>query len=453
MSSGNGAPARGRLSISVIIPAHNAAEDLPYCLAALLNGSSPPEEIIVIDDGSTDGTVDVAAAYSVTVLSVNGRRGAAYPRNVGARIAKGDLLLFVDADVVVHSETVGQFRAHFEADRDLAALMGSYDETPTCAELLSQYRNLMHCYTHQVGSRNATTFWTGCGAVRRDVFEQVRGFDEQYQAMEDVDLGRRLSVLGYRIELNPAIKGTHRKQWTFGKMVTTDIFHRGIPWTLIILRSGGGMPNELNLKWTQRLCVVGVGLMMVVAALALYHNGVAFLAPLLGSALLISGTYWTQALSQRSTAEHITLIICLGMYLSLGLALGNIAGPVLVLSAYTFLIARCLFLKRHRQAQRVTSWAYGFYLIGSLVYMIQSMPGNNDVFLFWLLGTGVVAMNHRFYLFLCRRLGFLYGLATVPFHLLFHLYGGLSFGIGLFQYFIEKRKQNGLGPIAHRVKG
>jgi glycosyltransferase involved in cell wall biosynthesis len=430
-----------RLTISAVIPAHNAAEDIRHCLSALLNGERVPDEIIVVDDGSSDGTAAAAAAFGVTILLVNGRRGAAYPRNAGARHATGDLLLFVDADVTVHSDAVRRIADQFERNPGLTALMGSYDESPSCPELLSQYRNLMHCYTHQHASRVATTFWTGCGAVRRAAFESIGGFNESFRAMEDIELGRRLHASGYRIELDPAIQGKHRKRWTLSKMVLTDIFHRGIPWTLILLRDGSPIPNELNLKWCHRLCVLGVGLLILLATYASLVHGGRFLTPLIGAALLVSGTYWTtQCLQPDAVAVRWTLASFLGAYTALSYSLDDLVGPAVVLGGYTFLWVRHVYLLRHERARRSAGRIYGCLLVGALAYLIVSMPGRYEVVMFWLLATAIVGLNLPFYLFLCRRLGNLFALAAVPFHFMFYFYGGLSFGLGLCQYWMEKPK-------------
>src|SRR5947207_1321887 len=83
----------------------------------------------------------------------------------------------------------------------LTALIGSYDESPLSAGFVSQYRNLLHCYTHQNGRREASTFWAGCGAMRRDRFVHHAGFDERYRypSIEDIELGVRLRQAGERI--------------------------------------------------------------------------------------------------------------------------------------------------------------------------------------------------------------------------------------------------------------
>ena len=90
-----------KISLSVIIPVYNAARDLCECLTALINSSCPGVEIMVVDDGSTDDTHVVAREMGVQVLRLEKNSGPAAARNHGARYANGEILFFVDADVVV----------------------------------------------------------------------------------------------------------------------------------------------------------------------------------------------------------------------------------------------------------------------------------------------------------------------------------------------------------------
>ena len=152
-------------------------------------------------------------------------RGPAAARNTGAQAASAPLVFFLDADVAVHPDTFGRAVARFEADPGLAALFGSYDDCPAAPGLVSQFRNLLHHYVHQQGSfvddaRPARTFWTGCGAIRRQVFLDLGGFDPQLYrrpAIEDIELGYRLTRAGCRIDLARDIQATHLKRWTLAR--------------------------------------------------------------------------------------------------------------------------------------------------------------------------------------------------------------------------------------------
>src|SRR5690349_757764 len=104
------------LEVSVVIPVYNGASDLDRCLTELNASLDRPSECIVVDDGSTDNSVQVARKYGATVLSTGGRFGPAKARNIGAKAATGSILLFLDADVVVKPDSVSKIIAEFAAD-------------------------------------------------------------------------------------------------------------------------------------------------------------------------------------------------------------------------------------------------------------------------------------------------------------------------------------------------
>jgi glycosyltransferase involved in cell wall biosynthesis len=127
-------------------------------------------ELIVVDDASTDGTAGLAAGYADAVIRLTGRpSGPSYARNRGAEVARGEVLVFVDADVCVHRDTLRRFAWVFVDEPGVDAAFGSYDDQPPAPGLVSQYRNLLHHHIHQQSAGEAETFWAGCGAVRRQV--------------------------------------------------------------------------------------------------------------------------------------------------------------------------------------------------------------------------------------------------------------------------------------------
>src|SRR5262249_7492828 len=157
--------------VSVIVPVYNNPHDLEECLSALLASAGAGSEIIVVDDGSTDEIRSVATRMGVSVLRLAKNAGPSSARNYGAHHAHGDILFFVDADLVVTPDAVARVVRVLDADPDIASVFGSYDTGPRAAGVVSQYRNLLHHYVHQTGNPEASTFWAGCGAVRRSVFE------------------------------------------------------------------------------------------------------------------------------------------------------------------------------------------------------------------------------------------------------------------------------------------
>ncbi len=239
------------MTVSVIIPVHNGGDALRRCLRAVQE-----DEIIVVDDASTDGSDRVAAECGARVIQLPGSVGPAAARNAGARTATGEILFFVDADVVVHPDAVAQVARVLREHPEVAAVFGSYDDSPAAPNFLSQYKNLMHHYVHQTGREEAATFWAGCGAIRREVFEKLGGFDEHWRhKIEDIELGYRLSRAGYRVRLVKSLQCTHLKRWTAGSLLYADFFVRALPWTRLILRDRR-MVNDLNLRTSRRVCVV-----------------------------------------------------------------------------------------------------------------------------------------------------------------------------------------------------
>ena len=242
--------------LSVIVPVYNSQTELEQCLTALAKSHYEDFEVWVVDDGSTVPIKPVVRAHGFNYLRIEGPNGPARARNQGVAKARGRYLVFIDADVCVHCDTLALFADAFVRDATLDAIVGSYDETPACCNFISQYKNLFHHYVHQNACGEIQTFWSGCGAVKRDVFLAIGGFEERYPrpSAEDIELGIRMTAAKRRIILDASIKAKHLKNWTFWKMLMTDVFDRGIPWTRMMLRSGT-MTTTLNVTPIQRLSV------------------------------------------------------------------------------------------------------------------------------------------------------------------------------------------------------
>jgi GT2 family glycosyltransferase len=233
---------------------HNGADYLKRSLDALNASDCRAKEIIVVDDASTDGSVDEVLRRGIKVVRLKKNLGPAGARNAGAKKASGDVLLFVDADVVVRKDTLSRVAGFFERDPGAAAVFGSYDDAPEHGGFVSQYRNLLHHYHHQRAAPDAFSFWAGCGAIRKSVFEEVGGFDEErypYPSIEDIELGWRIRKHGGRIALDKGLLVKHLKGWGFASMVRTDILRRALPWSRLILETGS-MPKDLNLKAAEK---------------------------------------------------------------------------------------------------------------------------------------------------------------------------------------------------------
>ena len=330
-------PGPRRPALSIVIPVHNGENDLECCLRRLRESRGSDFEIIVVDDASTDNSAAIAVRFGARVIATPNTvaRGPASARNDGAREARSALVFFLDADVALHPDALTKALARFDADPGLTALFGSYDDEPASPGLVSRFRNLLHHFTHQQGRfeanvRPARTFWTGCGAIRREAFLEAGGFDPRLYnrpAIEDIELGYRLTRSGHRIVLARDVLGTHLKHWTISNVIKTDVFQRGVPWMLLIKRSGVA-ESDLNVRPGQKLCVAATGLAVIALPAALWTPEVLFFAALAPLVILILNLPFYRFLAKKrgvafaaaSLPFHLLYFACCGISVILALS-------------------------------------------------------------------------------------------------------------------------------------
>ena len=254
--------------VSVVIPVHRGGASFRECLASFVHADPPPHELIVVADGGEDADMATAEEFGIEALATPGRAGPAAARNLGAHAATGDIVFFIDADVVAPPDVIETVAGVFGREPRVAAIFGSYDDAPARPNFLSQYKNLSHHYFHQTANEEASTFWSGCGAVRRDAFFAVGGFEEEYgdPCIEDIELGYRLRQAGHKIRLHKALQVKHLKEWRLAGFLKAEIFSRAVPWAELILRhrQPGG---DLNLRLSARVSLVAAyGVLIALAA-------------------------------------------------------------------------------------------------------------------------------------------------------------------------------------------
>lgn len=247
-------------NLSVIIPTNQLSEDLTACLRSLHAQTLVPEhEVIVVLDGiAKDPSFFTPFSEAIKIIELKENRGPAYARNEGARQASGNVLFFVDADVVLHPDTLHKVDAFFSRPDHTPALIGSYDDQPFHTATVSKFRNLLHHYTHQCSPSGVSTFWGACGAVTKEAFWHVGGFDTSFPkpSVEDIELGYRLLESGYKITLQKDIFVKHLKHWTFQNMLQTDIFYRAKPWTKLLIRHQKMKEKNLNINPEEKIAAI-----------------------------------------------------------------------------------------------------------------------------------------------------------------------------------------------------
>ncbi|OGO76275.1 MAG: hypothetical protein A3K41_06915 [Chloroflexi bacterium RIFOXYD12_FULL_57_15] len=260
--------------ISVIIPAYNAAQTLPACLAALQGQTRPPGEIIVVDDGSQDQTAQVARAYGVQLLE-QPHQGPAAARNLGIRQARGDIILLTDADCEPEPTWVAEMTRPF-ADPRVVGVKGSYRTYQQ--ERVARLAQVEFEERYDLLERLSTIDFidTSAAAFRLAALREMGGFDPAFpQAVsEDVEFSYRLARAGYRLVFNRQAVVYHRHPSTWCAYLRRKI--KFGYWRMIVYRLHPG--KALRDSYTPQLLKVQIVLMYLVLGLA----GLAFIFPLLG---------------------------------------------------------------------------------------------------------------------------------------------------------------------------
>ena len=204
----------GQCDVSVIIPAYNAASTIDTCLEALEQQTVPGDayEILVVDDGSSDGTPDRVRAHPDARLFTQERAGPAAARNLGARHARGDLLLFTDADCQPTRDWIEQMVAPFD-DEATAAVKGAYLSRQR--EIVARFVQLEYEDKYARMARQLTIDFvdTYAAAYRRDLFVAQGGFDAAYPvaSVEDQEFSFRLARRGLKMCFAPRARVYHLK--------------------------------------------------------------------------------------------------------------------------------------------------------------------------------------------------------------------------------------------------
>ena len=264
------------LKCSVIIPVCRGGAKFQACLTSVFAAIQPGDEIIVVADGEGDGSWRIGEQMGARIAKLSTSGGPGQARNLGAETSRSDILFFVDSDVTIPPDAVERVRAVFEEEKDVAAVIGSYDEEPGEGNFHSQFKNLFHHFVHQHGCAEASTFWGACGAIRREIFLKLGGFDQTYgrPSIEDIELGYRLKAASHRIRLLPDLQVKHLKRWDAQSLIHTDMLDRAAPWTELIwdhfIRQKPRVLNDLNLGLSYRLSLIATLLLVAASVGALF---------------------------------------------------------------------------------------------------------------------------------------------------------------------------------------
>jgi GT2 family glycosyltransferase len=406
---------------------------LRLCLQALRASRVPACEVIVVDDASVDASPRAATELGARLVRLSHARGPAVARNAGARVARGDVVVFVDTDVCVRPDALQRMQRDFDDDPALGAVFGSYQERAGADNFISHYKNFQHHFVHQHSRPDAWTFWSGCGAVRRKIFLAQGGFSKSYRrpAVEDIEFGMRLFHAGGKLKLDGKIQAVHLKRWSLLGLLRAEIMGRAAPWTELLLRHHT-LPDDLNLHWSQRASVALAVLSVAAILGGCSRLGASFVAPFAAGVCLSLASYWADSVKHgRGTGATLSAVLLLA---PAAFHAGSLAMVPAVALAYAL-----VFIRTHNPTSSPwTRWGgdqlLGLYVVGVAAFVVLHAAAH------WLAGATmalvalIVWLNRDFYRFVSERWGRLNTVSAVPFHFSYYLCSALGVAVGVLKH-------------------
>ncbi|MCX6792130.1 MAG: glycosyltransferase family 2 protein [Candidatus Gottesmanbacteria bacterium] len=219
---------RGKPFLSVIIPAYNASGTLGKLLESLAKSTFKNFEVIVGDDASNE---QYLVGKGVTIVRLTHNKGPAAARNAAVKRARGNVLVFLDADVTVYSDTLAKIAGKFKEDHDLTAITGVWDKHQRTKSFFPQFKAIRD-WSYWTNERDRDGYYylfsTRIAAIRRDVFTRLGGFNEAFRQMEDVELTYRIAKR-YAIIFAPDVRVHHEFEGFFP--IAKKYFWRSFYWT------------------------------------------------------------------------------------------------------------------------------------------------------------------------------------------------------------------------------
>jgi glycosyltransferase involved in cell wall biosynthesis len=198
-------------AVSVIVPSYNYAKTLRVCLASAFAQTYRAAEVIVVDDRSTDGSAEIAREFPCRLIVQPRNRGAAAARNTGAAAATGEILFFLDSDVALEPDAIGNAVRLLAEDPGCGCVYGIHPPEPLIDDgPVERYRTLhMHHALLRASGYTKTAIFA-LAAIPKAVFTDVGPFDENFRGAggEDTEYSDRLAAR-YRILLSPSVVGRH----------------------------------------------------------------------------------------------------------------------------------------------------------------------------------------------------------------------------------------------------
>ena len=230
------------MHVTVAIPCYNGEQYVGQAIEAILAQSRRPDEVVIVDDGSTDGSAVIASRYPVRLIRHEINRGLAAARNTAIEAAKGDVIVFVDVDAFADRSMLSTLLKHYE--RPQVGGVGGQGIEVNVYSLADRWRRAHASQSHGKRAKKVEFLFGLCMSFRLDALRAVGGFNPAFRTnAEDIDIGIRLNQAGYTLWYEPAAIVYHQRRddeaslertmiaW-FGESYRARAVNRAQPWKM-----------------------------------------------------------------------------------------------------------------------------------------------------------------------------------------------------------------------------
>lgn len=321
------------MKISVIIPAHNAQRTIRENLRSVYASGFKDYEVIVVDDRSIDKTIEIAKEFDCHIIKSEGSKNRSLARNTGIKESKGEIVVFIDSDVVINKDSLGLISKAFEDNPQISGLTGILSKYTPYDNFFTQYKNLYMHYIFQKMPKEIEFLYGGICALRKEaIYRYNLFFDKDIVRANDTELGARMGQKGLKIFLIKDLEVIHLKVYNPISFLKNEFF---IPFdfTLAMLKNNRTLSSLKKRRFAHTPInqVFSVGLALIIIGLIPFIFINPKLLPLLlcsfGLFSILNLDFLIFLKREKSTTFFLksSLLLCVDFFImGLGMIIGGI---------------------------------------------------------------------------------------------------------------------------------
>ncbi|MBL7148257.1 MAG: glycosyltransferase [Nanoarchaeota archaeon] len=322
-----------RIKISVVVPTYNSEKTIEKCVKSIINSTYTNFELIIVDDFSFDNTRKIIQNIGVKVFNQK-NMGAAASRNIGASLARGDLIVFIDSDVEINKDTFSNLIRLFSSNENLASVSGLYCDNKY-QNIISAYQNIYESFIQKTISKlnNPPYINTSFFAIKKSIFKEIGGFNTQFRLanQEDIDFGKTLVSLGYKNIFSGKIKIKHLKEFSFPAFLKKK-YYQGNEFIKVYSKQKNNLKmNHLTLDHTRNNVIIAL-LLIFIGAFSFFEHKLLYLLLLLAISFYYFNSDFINYVKVKKTNRILVynfFIILQSFFILFGLILGGFKYVVL----------------------------------------------------------------------------------------------------------------------------